>query len=548
MVLEQSKFDSPVPLESVLCTEELSRRPARQPDLGALAGALVTLSQALANSPERTLQKLAETALDLCRAHSSGISLLEEENGRKIFRWHAVAGEYAPHLWGTTPREFSPCGTVLDTDAVQLMTHLDRHFTYFAQVQPRISEALLVPFHVGGEAVGTIWVVSHNQTRQFDAADARVMTTLGEFAAGAYQALSRMLALKAILATIREPLLVLDGTLRVQMANQSFYDMFQLTQSVTEGRLLQELGEGEWDMSDLRALLEDVLPKEQIIENFEISQHFHQLGRRVMLLNARKLRREDNPAGLILLAIEDITTRKHTEEELLRSQQDLQRFAFVAAHDLGAPLRSSMALLELLERRTQEMMEPGDRHLLSLARTNLERLQGLMSDILTYSQLGEAESTTLVPLQESLQRALTHLQSEIEEAGAQVECGALPSLMADPSLIMLVFQNLLSNALKYRAPAVPHIRVEGNLDNGEWIVSVADNGQGFDPAYAEMIFQPFKRLPSTSTPGSGIGLTTCKRIVERLGGRIWAESVLGRGATFYFTLPNPRIRDGGTKC
>ena len=88
--------------------------------------------------------------------------MLEEENGRKIFRWHGVAGEYAPHRWGTTPREFSPCGTVLDTDQMQLMSQLDRHFTYFSTVKPRISEALLVPFHVGGEAVGTIWVISHD--------------------------------------------------------------------------------------------------------------------------------------------------------------------------------------------------------------------------------------------------------------------------------------------------------------------------------------------------------------------------------------------------
>ncbi len=196
-----------VPLESVLCTQELNNRPARSPDYEALAGALVTLSQALATSPEQILQQLVEAALDLCRAQSAGISLLEEENGRKIFRWHALAGQFAPHLWGTTPREFSPCGTVLDTDAVQLMSQLDRHFSYFADVEPRISEALLVPFHVGGVAVGTVWVVCHDQTRQFDAGDARVMSSLAEFAAAAYQALSETRALKSLVGTIREPFL-----------------------------------------------------------------------------------------------------------------------------------------------------------------------------------------------------------------------------------------------------------------------------------------------------------------------------------------------------
>lgn len=421
---------------------------------------------------------------------------------------------------------------------MQLMTRLDRHFTYFAQVEPRISEALLIPFHVGGEAVGTIWVVAHDPTRQFDAEDARVMTVLGEFAAGAYQALSGALALKAIVATIREPLLVLDGRLRVKTANQSFYDTFQLTPGVTEGRLLQELGSGEWDNTALRAQLEEVLPKENAIENYEIVQHFPALGRRVMLLNARKLRREDNPTGLILLAIEDITARKHTEEELLRSHEESQRFAYVAAHDLRAPLRSSMALLELLERRTESQMEASSRQLLSLVRTNLERLQVLMSDILAYSQIGEAQGATLAPLEDSLQLALTNLQHGIEEAGAEVDCGAFPPLLADRSLMTLVFQNLLGNALKYRAGGTPHIRVAAKRHNREWIVSIADNGPGFNPIYAVIIFEPFKRLQNSDVPGSGIGLATCKRIVERQGGRIWAESVLGGGATFYFTLPD----------
>jgi PAS domain S-box-containing protein len=193
----QSASGSPVPLESVICTQELNRRQARQPDLEAVTGALVALAKTMANAPERILQDLVETALHLCFAHSAGISLLEEEDGRKIFRWRGVAGQYAPHLWGTTPREFSPCGTVLDTNTTQLMSYLDRHFSYFAEVAPRIAEALLVPFHVDGEAVGTIWIVSHDDTRKFDAEDARVMTTLGEFAAAAYQVVSTLNELNA---------------------------------------------------------------------------------------------------------------------------------------------------------------------------------------------------------------------------------------------------------------------------------------------------------------------------------------------------------------
>jgi len=283
---------------------------------------LVALAQTLANSPEHVLQQLVEAALELCRAQSAGISLLEEENGRKIFRWHGIAGQFAPHVWGTTPREFSPCGTVLDTDRIQLMSRLDRHFTYFAQVEPRIAEALLIPFHVRGEAVGTIWVVSHDETRHFDAEDARVMTALGEFAAAVYQSLSGTLALKSIFATIREPLLILDGTLRVHTASRSFYQTFQVAPDATEGRLLHQLGNGEWDIRELRTLLEEILPKKRVVENFEVTKDFPSLGRRTMLLNARKLWREKDPTGLILLAIEDITDRKRREAERLRSYEE----------------------------------------------------------------------------------------------------------------------------------------------------------------------------------------------------------------------------------
>ncbi len=315
----------PVPLESVICTEELNRRPARPPNSEALAGALVTLAQALAGSPEQVLQELVKNALDLCAAQSAGISLLEEEEGRKIFRWHGLAGRYAQHLWGTTPREFSPCGTVLDTDKVQLMAHLDRHYTYFAEVEPHIEEALLIPFHVRGEAVGTVWVLSHDQARRFDAEDARVMTTLAEFAAAAYQALSSTLAMKSIFATIREPLLMLDGSLRVLTANRSFYQTFHMSPSVTEGRFLYQLGNGEWNITELRELLEDILPEESEFETFEVTKEFPGIGRRAMALNARKLQREGSPSGLILLGIADITDHKRSENEAHRFTETSQR-------------------------------------------------------------------------------------------------------------------------------------------------------------------------------------------------------------------------------
>jgi PAS domain S-box-containing protein len=177
-------------LESVISTAELSRRPSRAPDHAAENRALVALAQGMATSPNGILQKLAETALTLCRAHSAGVSLLESDG--KHFYWPAITGQWASHVGGGTPREFGPCGTVLDRNAAQLMSHVERHFTYFAPVTPWIEEVLLIPFYVEGKAVGTIWVIVHDQSRRFDGEDLRVMTNLGTFAAAAYQTLQSL--------------------------------------------------------------------------------------------------------------------------------------------------------------------------------------------------------------------------------------------------------------------------------------------------------------------------------------------------------------------
>lgn len=538
MASAQAARNRTFPLESVIATAELAHRPARKPEHEAITAALIVLAHTMANAPERILQKLSETALDLCHAQSSGISLLEEENGKKIFRWHGVAGAYASHLWETTPREFSPCGTVLDTDRVQLMSRLDRHFTYFAEIEPRIAEALLVPFHVDGKAVGAIWVISHDdQSRKFDAEDARVMNTLGEFAAAAYKALSGTIALKSIVATIREPLLVLDGTLRVRSASRSFYETFRVTPEQTEGRFLRELGNGEWDIPQLPGLLKDVLKNGAAIDNFEVAHDFPLIGQRVMSLNARRLWSEGNPSSLILLAVEDITSRKQIEEDLLRSNEDAQRFAAVAAHDLRAPLNSSVALLQLLKDKSETGLDDENRRVLSMALSGLERLQGLMGDILSYAQAGETQTQEPLSLQEPLEIALTNLQRDIQETRTKIDLGTLPTVMADRTHLTLVFQNLIGNAIKFRSDEPPRIQICAVRQDNECLVSIADNGQGFDPRYTEQIFLPFKRLSGPEVPGSGFGLASCKRIVERLGGRIWAEGAPGKGATFHFTLP-----------
>ena len=172
---------------SMLSTAELSRRPSRAPDYEAENRALLTLAREMAAFPEGILQKLADIALSLCDAHSAGLSLLEDGDLKRRFHWRAIAGQWSPHVNGGTPRDFGPCGTVLDRNIAMICSHPERDFPYWADVTPVLEEGLLIPFYINGEALGTIWVVAHDASRRFDSEDLRVMTNLGTFAAAAYQ-------------------------------------------------------------------------------------------------------------------------------------------------------------------------------------------------------------------------------------------------------------------------------------------------------------------------------------------------------------------------
>ena len=188
-------------LESILCTEELQRRPSRPPDYEKENQALVKLVSALADSPTTIFRTLAETIQDITNCDSAGLSLLTRDGKTphvdgKRFYWPAIAGMWNPHVGGGTPRNFGPCGDVLDQNRTLLFTHFERRYPYLMPVNPAAEECLLVPFYVDGKAVGTIWGIMHSDRRKFDAEDDRVMASLGKFASSAYQALAHIEELK----------------------------------------------------------------------------------------------------------------------------------------------------------------------------------------------------------------------------------------------------------------------------------------------------------------------------------------------------------------
>lgn len=382
----------------------------------------------------------------------------------------------------------------------------------------------------------------------------------------------RILA-EAIVETVREPLLVLDAELRVQSANRSFYETFQVAQRETENRLVYELGNHQWDIPDLRHLLEHILPERSRLNDFQVQHSFEHIGRRIMVLNARVLLREGDRPSLILLAIEDITDRKRAEkeierhaaalqrfnQELERSNRELEDFAYVVSHDLRAPLvniqgfsrelalscerlRSVLAEMQVPELETRELSLLLDEDIpesLEFITTNSAKMDLLLSGVLELSRVGRASlRIRQLDMNHILSEIVSSIKFDIEQAGASVQVDTLPPCQGDQTQINQVFSNLLGNTLKYLDPNRPAlVRVSGREASGEVVYCVEDNGVGIAAEHRDAIYKIFHRLDPQRGTGEGLGLTIVRRVLDRHGGKIWVESEVNEGSTFYVSLP-----------
>jgi light-regulated signal transduction histidine kinase (bacteriophytochrome) len=234
----------------------------------------------------------------------------------------------------------------------------------------------------------------------------------------------------------------------------------------------------------------------------------------------------------------DITDQLRTEEELRRMNRELEEFGYVASHDLQEPLRMVNIYTQMILRNPADEPEKLAEYC-EFVQQGVKRMESLIHDLLTFSRnvQREEQSVGTADLTAALEEAVAVLKGRIEDAAAVIRAEPLPTVRGETQQLSHVFQNVLANALKYRNPEVPlEIRVSSESYSGGYVICVRDNGIGFEPQYAERIFGLFKRLHKSEYPGTGLGLAICKRIVERYGGRMWAEGRPGSGASFYFSL------------
>jgi PAS domain S-box-containing protein len=567
--LEAAIPEGAVPLESILCTEELHHRPSRPPDYEKENRALVALTIALADSPRTILHTLAEKALEVLQADSAGLSLLTKDEQR--FYWAAIAGAWQPHLGGGTPRDFGPCGDVLDRNVPLLFTHWERRYPYLCPATPLAEEGLLVPFCVHGKAVGTIWAIAHTEHRKFDAEDLRLLESLGRFASAAYQALAsiddltvQIAAREKAEAAVRELANGLEAKLRrlvdaniigiclwhldgqILEANDAFlclvgYDREELA----SGRVSWREGTSDiWRAADERALAE--LAATGSCTPFE-KEYVRKDGRRVPVLVGAAVfeGRRDEGVAFVL----DLTDRKRAEEALRQAQAELAHVTRVAtlgeltasiAHEINQPLaaivNSANACVRWLAAQNLEKAHQSALRIVA----DGQRAGDIITRIRALAQKAPPHKDWL-DINAMIRDVLALARSEMQRHRVVVEthfAEDVPLILADRIQLQQVLLNLFINAIEAMSSiddGPRELLVRSSTDALQGVlVAVHDSGPGLDPQRLDRLFDAFY---TTKPHGLGLGLAISRRLIEAHGGRLWATANTPHGAVVQFTVP-----------
>jgi len=376
---------------------------------------------------------------------------------------------------------------------------------------------------------------------------------------------------ESIVATIREPLVVLDKDMKVRTANPAFYKKFGAREEDTEGRSFFSLGKGQWDLPALHSILDNTLSVNNRITDFEVRLAFEGAGERLLLVNASRIVQQDGSDLMILLAIEDVTEIKHREHDLedkvkertraleqanlalKHSNDSLEQYATVASHDLQEPLRKIRTFANILNVRHGSQIDGEASDLLQKINLSAERMSVLVRDMLNFAKVVDANIFESTDLDAILRNVIGDFELLIKEKAAVINIHPLPIIRAVPLQMDQLFHNLLGNALKFAKPGRPPvIRIssgvltmekalaqEGLGGDGPYLeIIVQDNGIGFDQRFAKQVFQIFQRLnPREHFEGTGIGLALCQRIIANHHGEITVESEKDAGTRFRIILP-----------
>ncbi len=415
----------------------------------------------------------------------------------------------------------------------------------------RLENVMFAPLMIEGKAVGLLGLA--NKAGGFNDNDVRSAAAFAEFASiGLLNSLT-LESLKhseerfrTVVESANDAIMSVDSVGSVVHWNKAAEDIFGYSAQEAVGKPLSLMMPDRFREAHDKALRQMVStlgsrPSRRTVEVAGLKKDGNEFPAELSIADW-----ETREGKFFTGILRDITPRKRAQEalqntlaELERSNAELQQFAYVASHDLQEPLRMISSYVQLLQRRYRDRLDEDADDFIAFAVDGAKRMQRLINGLLQYSRVGtHGKPFESVNCQTILDKTLVNLQMLLTESGAQITHDPLPTLTADSTQLLQLFQNLIDNACKFRDDEPPRIHVSARSERDQWLFSVSDNGIGIEPEYAERIFIIFQRLHGREEfPGTGLGLAICKKIVERHGGRIWVEFGNNKGATFCFTIP-----------